>query len=84
MIVFERAGLLWIFNFHPSESYTDYRVGVDEPGTYRIVLNTDNKALGGHGNVDESQRMFTTDFAWNNRRNFLQVYVPARSAMVSS
>ncbi|KAF2826395.1 alpha-glucan branching enzyme [Ophiobolus disseminans] len=60
VIVFERAGLLWIFNFHPQSSFTDYRVGVEQEGTYRIVLSTDAKAFGGHGNVDESTRFFTT------------------------
>ncbi|KAK7512586.1 alpha-glucan branching enzyme [Phyllosticta citriasiana] len=54
VIVFERAGLLWIFNFHPSSSFTDYRVGVEQEGTYRIVINTDSKDFGGHGNVDDS------------------------------
>ena len=44
VIVFERAGLLWIFNFHPTKSYPDYRVGVEiQAGTYRVVLNTDSK-----------------------------------------
>lgn len=83
VIVFERAGLLWIFNFHPQTSFTDYRVGVEQEGTYRIVLSTDSKDFGGHGHVDESTRFFTTPFAWNNRKNFLQVYIPARSAIVS-
>ncbi|CAN9367810.1 unnamed protein product [Alternaria alternata] len=82
VIVFERAGLLWIFNFHPQESFTDYRVGVEQEGTYRIVLSTDNKAFGGHGNVDETTRFFTTPFAWNERKNFLQVYIPSRTAIV--
>jgi len=82
VIVFERAGLLWIFNFHPQSSFTDYRVGVEQEGTYRIVLSTDSKAFGGHGNVDESTRFFTTNFAWNERKNFLQVYVPSRTAIV--
>ncbi|KAF1363940.1 alpha-glucan branching enzyme [Lizonia empirigonia] len=62
VIVFERAGLLWIFNFHPSNSFTDYRVGVEQEGTYRIVLSTDSKAFGGHGNVAEDTRFFTTQF----------------------
>ena len=84
VIVFERAGLLWIFNFHPSNSFTDYRVGVEQEGTYRIVLSTDNKAFGGHGNVAEDTRFFTTPFAWNDRKNFLQVYIPSRTAIVSS
>ena len=32
VIVFHRAGLLWIFNFHPVNKYSDYRVGVFENG----------------------------------------------------
>jgi 1,4-alpha-glucan branching enzyme len=32
VLVFERAGLLWVFNFHPTNSYTDYRVGVEQAG----------------------------------------------------
>jgi 1,4-alpha-glucan branching enzyme len=82
VIVFERAGLLWVFNFHPSQSFTDYRVGIEQEGTYRIVLSTDSKELGGHGNVDETTRFFTTPFAWNERKNFIQVYIPSRSAIV--
>lgn len=84
VIVFERAGLLWIFNFHPSQSFTDYRVGVETPGTYRIVLNTDDKErFGGLGRIDEEKsRFFTTDFEWNGRKNFLQVYLPTRTAVV--
>ncbi|KXS96573.1 hypothetical protein AC578_1954 [Pseudocercospora eumusae] len=82
VIVFERAGLLWIFNFHPSSSFTDYRVGVEHAGTYRIVLNTDDAAFRGLGRVQNDSRFFTTDFAWNNRKNFLQVYIPTRSALV--
>jgi 1,4-alpha-glucan branching enzyme len=83
VIVFERAGLLWIFNFHPSNSFTDYRVGVEQEGTYRIVLSSDSKAFGGHGNVAEDTRFFTTPFQWNERKNFLQVYIPTRTAIVS-
>ena len=83
VIVFERAGLLWIFNFHPSQSYTDYRVGVEEAGTYQVVIDTDDPAYGGFGRNAKGTRFFTTDFAWNNRKNFIQVYLPARTAIVS-
>ncbi|KAH8781827.1 alpha-glucan branching enzyme [Hyaloscypha finlandica] len=60
VIVFERAGLLWIFNFHPTKSYPDYRVGVEEAGTYRVVLNTDKKDYGGFERIDSGTRFFTT------------------------
>lgn len=82
VIAFERNGLLFIFNFHPTQSFTDYRIGVEVAGTYKIVLNTDRKEYGGFERVDENSRFQTTDLAWNNRKNFVQVYIPSRVALV--
>ncbi|OCT45589.1 1,4-alpha-glucan-branching enzyme [Cladophialophora carrionii] len=82
VLVFERAGLLWIFNFHPTASFTDYRVGVDAPGVYRIIIDTDSPEYGGHGRNAKDTRFFTTDMPWNGRRNFTQVYIPTRTALV--
>lgn len=56
VIVFERAGVVFIFNFHPTNSYTDYRIGIEVEGTYKIVLNSDNKDVGGFGLIDENTR----------------------------
>lgn len=83
VIVFERAGLLWIFNFHPTKSFADFRVGVEISGTYRIVLDTDDLRFGGFGRNDSATRFFTTPFEWNKRKNFTQVYIPSRTAIVS-
>lgn len=82
VLVFERAGLLWIFNFHPTNSFTDYRVGVETAGTYRIVLDSDDTEFGGFGRNQKETRFFTTDLPWNGRKNFVQVYIPTRTALV--
>ncbi|GAA5860265.1 hypothetical protein JCM8547_003447 [Rhodosporidiobolus lusitaniae] len=82
VIVFERANLLWIFNFHPSSSFTDYRVGTDWAGEYRVVFSSDDKEFGGHERIDKSVRHFTTPMEWNGRRNWLQVYLPNRTVQV--
>lgn len=83
VIAFERAGLLWVFNFHPTESFKDYRVGVDQAGTYRIVIDTDDEEFGGFTRNAKGTRFFTTDMEWNGRRNYIQVYIPTRTALVS-
>ncbi len=36
MIVCERGDLLFVFNFHPTSSYTDYRVGCNASGPYKV------------------------------------------------
>ncbi|TPX77164.1 1,4-alpha-glucan branching enzyme [Chytriomyces confervae] len=82
VIVFERGNLLWIFNFNPTQSFTDYRVGTKWTGVHRIVLNTDDKQFCGHARVDDNGKYFTTNMSWNGRDNFIQVYIPARSALV--
>ncbi|KAH3668256.1 hypothetical protein OGAPHI_002010 [Ogataea philodendri] len=83
VIVFERNNKLFLFNFNPTQSFTDYRVGVEREGTYKIVLNSDRTEFGGHGRIDEEKSVFfTTDFPWNNRKNYIQVYLPSRCALV--
>nr|XP_018262818.1 1,4-alpha-glucan-branching enzyme [Kwoniella dejecticola CBS 10117]OBR84976.1 1,4-alpha-glucan-branching enzyme [Kwoniella dejecticola CBS 10117] len=81
VIVFERAGLLFIFNFS-HQSFADYRVGVETPGEYKVVLTSDEKKFGGHERIDLNGRYFTTPMEWNGRKNWLQVYAPSRTVLV--
>ncbi|KAI1328043.1 alpha amylase [Xylariaceae sp. FL0255] len=82
VIIFERAGLIFIFNFHPSQSFTDYRIGIEQAGTYKIVLDTDTKEVGGFARVDPATRFFTTPMEWNGRKNWTHIYLPSRTALV--
>ena len=82
MIVFERGGLLFVFNFHPSKSYTGYKVGVEMPGKYRVVLDSDSKTYDGYGRVDGSTEYFTCPEPWDGREHALFIYVPSRVGLV--
>ncbi|KAL0580094.1 alpha-1,4-glucan branching enzyme, partial [Marasmius crinis-equi] len=72
VVVFERADLLFIFNFNPTQSFTDYRVGVEKAGEYKVVLSSDEKKFGGFDNIDVKGTFVTTPMKWNERSNFLQ------------
>jgi 1,4-alpha-glucan branching enzyme len=82
MIVFEKDELLFIFNFHPTNSFSDYRIGTKFSGKLKVVLNSDAIELGGLGRIDESVRHHTDSLGHNNRPNFIQVYIPSRCALV--
>lgn len=80
-IVFERKGLIFVFNFHPFNSVPDYTFWVPRHGEYEIILCSDNKAFGGHGRVDESIPYFTfSDPSGNNA--FLKIYNTNRTVIV--
>merc|ERR1719318_1853053 len=81
-IVFERAGLLFAFNLHSTQSFPDYRVGVQESGEYRIVLDSDSEQFGGHARRDKNVPAFTSEEGFNGRSRSLQLYLPCRTAVV--
>ncbi len=83
ILAFERGDLVFVFNFSPKHSYTDYGFLV-APGAYETILNTDNKDFGGNGLVDESMVHFTNvdPLYAKEKKEWLKLYVPARSAMV--
>jgi 1,4-alpha-glucan branching enzyme len=82
VIIFERAGLLFAFNFHPTRSLVDYAFYA-EPGCYRIVLDSDAAVFGGHGRIDTLCPHFTMP-ADNERHALhrLSLYLPNRTALV--
>ncbi len=75
--------LLSIFSLSLSvQSYTDYKVGVNEAGKYRVALDTDSVVFDGHGRVDPGSEFITTPGDWDGRSHSLMVYTPSRSALV--
>lgn len=82
VIAFERAGLLFAFNFHPNESFKDYRIGIDDAGTYQAILSTDDKEFGGFDRVNKETKHITDPLGYCGRRNFVQLYLPSRTAVI--
>lgn len=75
---FERDGYVFAFNFSPDKSYTDYSVPAPI-GSYRIILDSDDSAFGGHGRIDHSLAYNTRQ---DDRNATLSLYLPARTAII--
>lgn len=82
IISFERNCHVFVFNFHHERSFTDYRIGVAEPGTYKIVLSTDDEAFGGFNRVDTSLMHVSLPEGHAGRSNFIHAYLPSRTGFV--
>jgi 1,4-alpha-glucan branching enzyme len=80
IIAFERSGWVFVFNFHPSISYVDYRF-IAPAGKYKIVLDSDSAQYGGHGRIAPGQNHFTL-FEKKSGFNFISLYLPSRTALV--
>ena len=80
MLAFSRAGLLFVFNFHPTGSRADYCIAAP-PGKYGIVLDSDAAIYGGHGRITPDQFHFTLTDNEKMDNHYLSLYLPNRTAI---
>ncbi len=83
VIAFMRGEFLLVFNFHPTNSFTDY--GIPVKGKFRIVLDTDDPTFGGFDRVNRNSYYTSTrkgERPTHNLPFYLYLYLPSRCALV--
>ncbi len=73
VLAFRRGRFVFVFNFHPTQSYTGYGIAAAK-GKYKIVLSSDAKGYGGFNRI-------STDIDYVSDGQ-LKLYLPARTACV--
>jgi 1,4-alpha-glucan branching enzyme len=83
LLGFERAGLIFLFNFNPTQSFPDYPIDL-QPGEYHLIFNSDTKDLGGSERIQTGQRYFTKPESTYDGivRHYATIYLPTRTALV--
>ncbi len=80
LLAYEKAGLIFLFNFHPVQSLKDFYLPVPQEGRYRVVLDSDSACFGGYERI--SHDYVYTARAQGKRGIGFEIYIPARSALV--
>lgn len=83
VLVYQRKDFIFVFNFNPKQSFTDYGFLV-APGAYEVILNTDSVQFGGNGFSDDTITHFTISdpLYKKEKKEWLKLYIPARTAVV--
>lgn len=83
VLAYRRGDFLFVFNFNPTESFTDYGFLVSR-GAWRHLFDSDDQAYGGFGRVDSAIVHTTVPDPLYSRQQkaWLRLYLPARTAMV--
>jgi 1,4-alpha-glucan branching enzyme len=74
-IQFERGDLIFAVNLSPSISVVDYEFPVQQEGSYRLILSSDDPAFGGANRADSS-----IDYPAVEGR--VKIYSPSRTILV--
>ena len=79
VLAFERGGLLFVFNFSPDRSYTDYAIPVTRGEDYRVLFSSDDYCYNGYGRV---AREAVSAYTPGLDGNYVRLYLPARTCTV--
>ena len=79
IIAFYRKGLLFAFNFSPSNSYTDVTVSLPAIADYEVALCSDDSKYGGNDLI--AHMKYKAQVAKDGSSS-VKLYLPARTAIV--
>ena len=83
VLSFVRGDLMFVFNFHPTESYSGYGIIVPPATKWRHVLDTDEPRFGGQGRICPAQ-VYEPEMT-EMKGEIVQMakfYIPSRTAIV--
>lgn len=82
IIAFTRGKLVFIYNFHPVNSVSDYFITLPE-GKYKLIMNSDSKVYGGQSRIAEGQEFLSVkEKKCEDEPAGIKVYLPSRTSMI--
>lgn len=79
LLVFERADLVFVFNFHPNNSLFSYEIQTHKVGPFELIFNSDAPYFGGFDRIRGSLP-YTAKIIDGMKK--MSIYSPNRSAQV--
>lgn len=82
LIAFRKKDFIFIFNFHPTESYPDFELPIHQDARFQVILDTDDTKFGGHGRISHDVVYETHKLYMNSDFTGISIYSPNRTVMV--
>lgn len=80
LLSYEKGDAVFLFNWHPTNSYDGFFLPVGQEGRYEVIMDTDEPRFGGMGRIAHDVVYEAT--AHEGAGVGFQIYLPARTAMV--
>ena len=78
VLAYQKGSGVFVYNFHQSNSYEKCFLQMPEPGSYQVVMSTDDFCFGGQGRIYHQQY----ETIERNGTPGIEIYLPSRTAVV--
>ncbi|MFT5873529.1 MAG: 1,4-alpha-glucan branching enzyme [Clostridium sp.] len=82
LLAYRKGGLVFLFNFNASVSFSEYELPTCEMGEYKIVFNSDEEVFGGLSRIATDYIYHTKKLSHRKNKIGVTIYSPSRTVMV--
>ncbi|HEY8910218.1 MAG TPA: alpha-amylase family glycosyl hydrolase [Desulfosporosinus sp.] len=82
LLAYKKGELIFVFNFNPTKSFTDFALPVEEPGDYQVVFDSDEVIYSGLGRIAKDYIYETKILSERDNKLGFTIYVPSRTVLV--
>lgn len=82
ILAFRKNGLIFLFNFHPTESFTDFPLPTHEDGDYQVIFDSDRASYGGQERISHSYVYTAAPLPEAPGTTGIHIYSPSRTVLV--
>jgi len=82
IIAFRKKDYVFLFNFHPTNSYSGFELPVHETASFRVVLDTDEESFAGYRRISHQTIYEAGKLSGFPDFSGITIYSPSRTAMV--
>lgn len=82
IIAYKKNGLIFLFNFNPSNSFSEFSLPTFESGEYKVVFNSDEEMFGGQSRINTDVVYSTRTLPDRGDNTGIIIYSPSRTALV--
>lgn len=80
VIAYRNKDIVYIYNFHPTNSYDSFAVPIHDMGKFKVVMDTDEVKFGGKGRISH-EYIYNTERLAGTDYDGIKIYIPARTAL---
>lgn len=82
ILAFRKKDLVFLFNFHPTDSYTGFALPTHVHGDFQVIFDTDDSRFGGWDRISHTERYTAAPLPGRPDATGILIYSPSRSALV--
>lgn len=82
IIIYKKNDLIFLFNFHPTDSFEDFRFPTHEASDYKVVFDSDAEIYGGHERISRKVIYSPKQLHEFNKSTGISIYSPSRTFLV--